>query len=412
MNNSALFWLLLNLLSIAVLAFYSMMEMACVSFNKVRLQYYVTKGYKRALWLNYLLHSPSRLFGTTLIGVNIALVIGSECSRQFYSALGMNPDIAPLTQVIIVVIFGELAPMFAARHYAENVALLGVPLIYASARIMSPLLWLVDLIARFSNYLMKGSKKGEDIFLTQEELLNVLEGDESPSERDSEDFGAVAANIFSLRKKDIRQIMEPILASRALPSNATVQQLRELLSKFDLDYIPLYSHEPSNIVAIAYPQDLLRISDTKRVRDHAKPPWFVSDKSSLMQILKQFRTNNESVAIILNQYGKAIGLVHLDDVLEEIFGKIALNNSFLPGKQSKLMLIEKTFSGETTVGDFNFQFGAMLDEDPSITLSELISKHLGRRPEKGDMTFIAPFELTVKEVTLLGVKTISISTRV
>lgn len=409
--NSALLWLICNLISIVFLAFYSMMEMACVSFNKVRLQYYVTKGYKRALWLNYLLQHPSRLFGTTLIGVNIALVVGSECARQFYSAIGTSPDLAPLTQVILVVIFGELAPMFAARHYAEHVAMLGVPLVYASARIMTPMLWIVEIISRTCNFLMGGSKKGSDIYLTQEELLNVLEGDETSQDRDSVEFSAVAANIFSLRKKDIRQIMEPLAASKALPSNATVKQMREVLAKIDVDYIPIYSHEISNIIGIVYPQEVMRAVDTRRVRDYAKPPWFVSEKATLLQILKQFRINNESAAVVLSHNGKAIGLLNRDAVLEEIFGKIPFNKSTLPGKLTKLMLIEKTFSGETTVGDFNFQFGIMLNEDPSLTLSELIIEQLGHRPEKGESIYIAPFELSVKEISLLGVKTVSISTR-
>ncbi len=119
--------MILNFLSIIMLAFYSMTEMACVSFNKVRLQYYVSKGMKRAIWLNALLQHPSRLFGTTLIGVNIAMFFGSEFSRQFYSSIGLNPDWSPLTQVILVVIFGELAPMFAARRYPEHVSILGIP---------------------------------------------------------------------------------------------------------------------------------------------------------------------------------------------------------------------------------------------------------------------------------------------
>ncbi|MBA3815689.1 MAG: DUF21 domain-containing protein, partial [Parachlamydiaceae bacterium] len=158
MHINATVWLLCNLLSIMVLAFYSMQEMACVSFNKVRLQYYVSKGLKRAVWLNYLLQNPSRLFGTTLIGVNIALVIGSECSREFHSALGINPDLAPLSQVILVVIFGELAPMFAARHYAENVAMLGVPIVYASARLMSPFLWCLGGISKLCNLIVGGKE--------------------------------------------------------------------------------------------------------------------------------------------------------------------------------------------------------------------------------------------------------------
>ena len=92
-------FLFLTISCLIIQGFFAMLEMACVSFNKVRLQYYVSKGQKRAIWLSYLLNHPALLFGTTLIMVNAALLIGSECSRKFYDSLGLSPDWAPLTQV-------------------------------------------------------------------------------------------------------------------------------------------------------------------------------------------------------------------------------------------------------------------------------------------------------------------------
>src|SRR5262245_63138653 len=113
-----------------------MIEMASVLLNLVRLHYYVSKGEKRAVLFNELLNYPSRLFGTTLIMVNSATVFGSEFSREFHEAIGLSPDLAPLTQVLLVLIFGELSPMFAARTHSEHMALLGIPLLYASAKIL------------------------------------------------------------------------------------------------------------------------------------------------------------------------------------------------------------------------------------------------------------------------------------
>src|SRR5271168_1923794 len=119
--NSPLFWLSLTILCIAVQGVYSMLELASVSFNRVRLEYYVAKKIKRAMWLHYLLQKPSRLFGTVMLGVNVALQIGSQTSREFYSSVGLDPDLAPLTQVFLVVILAELTPLFAARRYPESV---------------------------------------------------------------------------------------------------------------------------------------------------------------------------------------------------------------------------------------------------------------------------------------------------
>lgn len=412
MSSSAVAWFLFNILSIIILASYSMLEMACVSFNKVRLQYYVSKGSKRAIWINDLLQNPAKLFGTTLIGVNIALVVGSECSRQFYAALGLSPDLAPLTQVLLVVIFGELAPMFAARHYAEHVAMLGIPIIYASSKLMTPLLWGVSQVTTLCNKLLGIKESTGNIYLTQEELQKVLEEhtEEESSEAEGEEFSAIAANIFSIRHKDIKKIMEPLTNLPMLPASANVKQMEILMSTINVDNVPLYNKDPSNIIGVAYPRDLLRASEHHKLRNYSRPPWFVSETATLMQILTQFRTNNESAAIILNHAGRAIGRITLDDILEEIFGKVKYPYK-KHGIEENLMLIEKKFPGETTVAEFYDQYTILLDKDPSLTLSDLITKRLGHHPEKGESIYIAPFELTVTETTLVDVKTISISTK-
>ncbi len=158
----------------AIQGFFAMVEMACVSFNKVRLQYYVSKENKRALWLSYLLHHPALLFGTTLIGVNTALVVGSECARRFYDSLGFSPDWAPLSQIIIVLIFAEIAPMFAGRRYAEHVAMLGIPILFFFSILLRPVIWLLDLLCRAINRLI-GKSVPAGIYLSREELQNIIE---------------------------------------------------------------------------------------------------------------------------------------------------------------------------------------------------------------------------------------------
>ena len=408
MENQAFFWLFCNLLSIVVLGFFSMQEMASVSFNKVRLQYYVSTGMKRAVWLNYLLQHPSRLFGTTLICVNFALVFGSECARQFHSSLGISPDLAPISQVVLVVIFGELAPMFAARHYPEHVAMLGVPIVYATAKLMTPFLWIVGWISYVCNYFVGGHETDPNIYLTQEELQKILEEKEEDESfrSETEDFNAITANIFLLRGKDARQVMEPIGNIPCLPSNSIVEQVSILLKKVQVDYIPIYHQEVANIIGIALPRDLVRIPNTKRVRDYARSPWFVTENTNVIELLKQFRHNHESVAVILDKKGRAIGIINLDDILEEIFGK---QNS----KQLKQqVIIDKTFPGDMKVEDFNRQFGVTLSKEKELTLTELMEQELGHPPEKGDSIYFPPFELTVKESPLIGVKTILITTRI
>jgi putative hemolysin len=410
--SSALWWFFLNILSMIMLAFYSMEEMACVSLNKVRLHYYVSKGIKRAVWLNYLLQDPARLFGTTLFCVNLAMMVGSEFARQSYEALGLSPDLAPLTQVVLVVIFAELAPMFAARRYPEHVAMLGAPILYFSAKLITPLLWSLGWISKLINWLVGGREAEPHIVLNREDLQRIL-SEQEEEESEGEDFNTLTWNIFSLRNKDASQVMQPIHETPTMPSNATVAQLRELLKKRKTDYILLFHRSLSHIVGIVIPRDLLRISDTQRVRDHAISPWFITRHTKVPQILREFRHNKKSAAIVINEQGAAIGVITLGDLLEEIFGEFRQEaNQDVTKTLSLPYIIDRTFPADKTVGEFNRQFSVVLDENGDQTLAELMEKVLGHPPMEDETIYIPPFELTVVESSLMEIKKIAIKTRI
>jgi len=407
-----LIWFLLNLISIIVLAFYSMMEMACVSFNKVRLQYYVSKGEEKAKKIHYLLAHSSRLFGTTLIGVNVAMFFGSEFSREFHASIGISPDLAPLTQVMIVIIFGELAPMFAARRYSEHVVFLGANALYYSAILMRPFLWLIRLITTLIHKVFGGKTETFDLYLNQEELKKILEErpEEHPSHGSTEEASEIMSNIFDLRKKTSGMVMQPIRTLPVIPANYTIKQIRRILHNTPQPFLILYHRKLTNITGVAFPRDLLRAPENKRVCEYSRSPWFISQDMEIVKVLHQFRSNNQSVAIILNEEGQGTGVLTLDNVVEAIFGeKSPLANSFA---ESKIPIIERTFAGSMKIEEFNEMFGVSLETRGAETLSELITKKIGHHPEEGESIIEGPFELQVKEATILEVKSVTIKTRV
>ncbi len=411
---NTLFWLLLNIFSIIVLAFYSMMEMACVSFNKVRLQYYVSKGMRRAIWLNYLLQHPSRLFGTTLIGVNVAMFFGSEFSREFHSSLGINPDWSPLSQVVLVVIFGELSPMFAARKYAEHVTMIGIPLLYFSARIMTPFLIVVDSISRLCELIVGKKGSSHEYYLTQDELKKIIEekdeGEGYASE--AEEFNIITSNIFNLGHKIAKDVMDPIRKDWMLPGSITVGQFHKQYALKKFPYCYLYHKDPRNIVGLAFPRELIRIPDGKKVRDYSQAPWFVTQHTKVTDILKQFRKNNQEVSIIVDEMGHAVGVYDLKDVLDEIFGES--NVEVGDGEDVtplSFKLIDKTLPAEFTVGEFSEQFGYVLGDIPEETLGQLVQRELGHLADEEESVTVGPYELTVKEVTLRGIKSIQVKSK-
>ncbi len=394
-------YLLLTLLAVAVQALFAFFEMACVSFNKVRLQYYVSIGTRRAIWLNYLLKSPSRLFGTTVIGITTSLVFGSECARRFYESIHLDPDWAFVTQVPLVVIFGELAPMFAARRHPEQSAMFCVPLMIFLARLLTPITWTFDAISRLIHQMM-GKETEAPLFLTREEVRMAFE------EQDigTDEFNAVVSQIFQLKNFTAGQLMIPLSKVQMVSSSATLAEVRHVLSVHYAPMIPIYHRYPHNIVAIATLRDLLRLEENKRVIDSACSPWFVTMGTSILQLLQQFRRNNQSTAVILEPSGQAAGILTLDQILSQIFGE----ESQSAVMEEPTHYIERTLSGDMSVSEFNKQFEADLPEGKGDTLNDLILAELDHLPVKGESVRIGDLEFTIDDPTLRGIKTLSVRT--
>jgi CBS domain containing-hemolysin-like protein len=408
MSDAGLFFLLMIGVCLVTQGFFAMVEMACVSFNKVRLQYYVSRRDKRALCLNYLLHRPALLFGTTLIGVNTSLIVGSECARRFYMALGLSPDWAPLSQVIVVLIFAEVAPLFAGRRYAEHVAMLGVPILFFCSWLLRPLIWALDLLCQLLSRLI-GRPVSSGAYLSREDLQNLIAEREETTTR--QEFNTVVGNIFTLKSKRAKDLMQPLTQASIIPSFCTVGEMRTLVQDKPVAFLPIYHRHLQNIVAVAYPRDLLRLSDNKRVKDYARSPWFITEQISILQLLKQFRRNNQSLSIVLNEKGVAVGILTLDEIVDEIFGRSDQWNSYeemLP--RAYHVVLDRTFESDMPLEEFNQQFKVHLSYTGARTLEEVMTLALGHAPAKGESVRIDQFELTVEEASILGARMIQVRT--
>jgi putative hemolysin len=404
MTGSWEFFLLMMVCCLIVQGFYAMLEMASVSFNKVRLQYYVSTGNRRAIWLSHLLHNPARLFGTTLICVNAALQFGSEFSRRFYDSIGFNPDFAPITQVIIVLVFAEISPLLAGRRYAEHAAMIGIPILYATSIVLRPIIGLFNQLCKLVHWII-GSQEASGMDLSRDELQKILE------EHDQEDFNTIVTKIFTLKTKIAKELMKPLSEIQTVSSQCTIIEMRNLLTLNYSPFVPVYHKSSENIVSIAFPRDLLRQSEHKRVRDYARSPWFITENESIMAILKQFRRNNHSLAVVLNKKGLATGILSLDAIIDEIFGQI--DNWLSLDEASPLLpqvFVDRSFLGEMKIADFNLEFNLNLKGDGAVTLAELVTQTLGHAPAVGESIRIDQFELTVEEAAIRSAKIIAIKT--
>jgi CBS domain containing-hemolysin-like protein len=407
--NSPIFYLMILLACLLIEAFFVMQEMACVSFNKVRLQYFLSIGSRRAKWLNFLLSHPTKLYGTTLISSNAALLLGSEAARRFYESNGLPPDLAPITQIILVLVFAEMAPMFAARRHPEQVAMLGVTVLFVFSKILFPIIKFLDLLCRLINKLF-GVEAKKSIFLSRDEIQKILEERDDQTTDEDDEFNSVVSGIFSIKTRLAKDIMYPISKVQLAPNNLSVGALRQILAQGFVSYVPVYLRNNHNVIGVVYPRDLILIDDQAMVKDHMRPAWFITEGQPLLSILKQFRQNNQIMAVVLNKNGQASGVLTLDEVIDTIFAKKDDWNAIEPQAMGQI-LVEKVFDADMTIDSFNEIYNLNLQCPGAKTLAEIFTKLLGHIPNNGDLVRLENFELIVHSSTIRGPKTILIKTK-
>jgi putative hemolysin len=223
---------------------------------------------------------------------------------------------------------------------------------------------------------------------------------------ESDKVNTLINNIFSLGAKRVKDHMIPLNQMIILSSRATTAEYKELLQQFYSPFCFLYHERPSNIIAVIYPRDLLRQPENKPLVDIAHSPWFVTEQANILQIMKQFRYNKQLAAVILNNTGQSVGIMALDQVSDFIF-----SHDFPDEEQEEpISYIEKTLDGEMLIEDFNKQFNTHLHYEGVKTLSDFIEVILHHHPSQGDVVRIDRFEMTILEVSLKGIKSLSVKT--
>ena len=410
MTDSPLFWLLTTLFWTLVMSFYSTQEMASISCNRLRLEYSVKQNKPWAKWLAELIEHPTKLFTTTLIGVNVALMASSESARRLYEALGLNPNFAPLTHIPFILLFGELVPMFAARTHAEHMSRLGIGLLYLSSKIVSPFSAIVDLCFRqLSRYAVGKETREAAAFLSREELQKLIEEHEiGLTPEHDQQFNAIIGKIFSLRSQEALQLMEKLHNVPTLPFHTSIAQARIEFEKITENYFLIYRHTSQKIIGVIRPQDLLEGNDNKKIGDYVQPACFVSEYINGLELLPLLQEEKTGLGVVINSAGHALGVITIDDIFDELF-TVELDQE--ENKPKQLTYLEKTFPAEMHIHDFNEAYQMHIDPQGCTTFAELIEQILGRNPGVGDLLFIDPIEIIVKETSLFKAKTILIQTR-
>ena len=417
-----LYALLIALVVLLILsAFFSLSETSMMAVNRYRLKHLVKQGHHGARLTTQLLANTDRLLGVILLGNNLLNAAAATLVAVIVSSLFDHSDLALLLGTVCVtfaiLVFSEITPKVIAAAYPERIAL-------ASSYVLSPLLKLFYPIVWFVNLFVQGLltilrlKPGADSNthkISLEELKTlVLEAGHFIRKKHQ----SMLLNLFDLETITVDDVMVPRSQIEAIDLDADDAAIQNQLLTCYHTRLPAYRGTLDNVTGVIHTRRVLNQMKGGGITSAGlekiiRKPYFIPSGTPLFSQLQLFQENRERVGLVVNEYGEWMGLVTLDDIIEEIIGEFTTHSpsqtgSFLAQEDGSVIV-----KGTSLLRDLNRKLGMRLPLDGPKTLNGLIVEYFRDIPESGTSLKIAGHQIeiiqtqgrVVKMVRILAVPT-------
>ncbi len=311
-------------------AFFSGAETALTAASAVRLHNKEKQGDRRAAIINKVRRKKDRMIGALLLGNNLVNILASALATSVLIKIFGDAGVvyATLMMTLLVLIFAEVLPKTYALHHAEGMSLRIAPIIALVVFILAPITETITYIVRFVLKLfgvdISKVAKGSHLEL----LRGVIDMHDGPAQ-ETQEQRAMLRSILDLGDVDIEEIMIHRKNMTMINANLNVRDIVQQVLDSPYTRLPLWKNDQDNIVGILHAKLLLRElnkCDGKMedidLQEAVLNPWFVPETTNLYEQLQAFRERKEHFAIVVDEYGALMGIVTLEDILEEIVGQI------------------------------------------------------------------------------------------
>lgn len=393
---------------IVLSALFSSSETSMMAINRYRLKHKVKEGHKGAIKVDRLLESPDRLLGVILLGNNFVNIFASSIATiiamQLIGEAGIALAAGVLTLVILV--FSEVAPKTLAALYPEKIAYPMAYVLEPLLKLLSPLVWLVNFFAngflRVFGVKVK-SNTADDHALSQEELETLI--NEATSKLPPH-YKYMLTGIMQLEKITVEDVMIPKQDVYGIDVNLPIEDITKQILKSPFTRIPVYrdniDEELLGVVNIKKLLPVIAKNDLtlKDLIKIARPGYFIPETTTLNIQLSNFNENKRQMALIVDEYGNLQGLLTMEDLLEEIVGKLSTDKRLKGDVKAEINDDGSlTFDATEFIRDINKDFNFNLPTGGPKTLNGLIQEEMETLPGVGTCLKIDNYCLEVVETS-------------
>ncbi len=387
-------------------AFFSGSETALTAVSSARMHKAESDGDARAVRVNFLIRDRERLIGAILLGNNLVNILATSLATSVFISIfgttGLANAIATATMTVLVLVFAEVAPKTAAIARPDSFAMLVAPLMRVVVFVFAPVTHVVQLFVRALLHLFGlDVSKDSAVFSAHEELRGAIDLHHSEGRVDKEarDLIRGALELDELRVEEIMMHRKSIeMIDLDLPNDEIIR----LALESAYTRLPLFRGDPDNIIGILHAKDLMRAfwdadgkPDGINFETIARQPYFVPETTTLQEQLGAFKLKQEHFALVVDEYGAIMGLVTMEDILEEIVGEI--EDEYDSPVQGVRPQGDGTLNvdGDVTIRDLNRAMDWNLPDDEAVTVAGLVIHEGQCIPEVGQTFSFHGFRFSI-----------------
>ena len=400
MLSELLPYILAMVFCVIMSAYFSATETAFSSLNRTRLKALSEKGNKKADLALSLEEKYDKLISTILIGNNIVNIAGASIGTLLFVKI-MNGDqeagatLSTVVVTVVVLIFGEVTPKSIAKDNPEKFAIFSSPFLRLLMVVLTPINF---LFTQWKKLISKIFKVSEDTKMSQEELLLLVEEVQQEGSID-ESEGELLKNAIEFRD----QVAEDILTHRtdleAVSLDADKEEVARVFTQSRFSRLLVYEDNIDNIVGVLNIKDFYMNSGItdKPITEVMTPPIFIHQSEKIRDLLNQLRAAKTHIAVVVDEYGGTLGIVTMEDILEELVGEIWDEHDEV--QESFKTLGENTYLADCMVNldEFADCFDVEIESE-SVSLGGWVMEQLGGIPEVGENFTYENLHITVTEL--------------
>lgn len=393
--------LIIIIVCIVMSAYFSATETAFSSLNKIRIKNMAEKGNKKAALVMKLSESYDSLLSTILIGNNIVNILSASLATVlFVKILGDEAGTSVSTAVttVIVLIFGEVSPKSIAKESPEKFAMFSAPLLRVLVFLLTPFNFLFKQWKKFLSLIIKSEEDGG---ITEEELLSIVEEAEEDGGINEQE-SMIIQNAIDFTEQEAIDVLTPRIDITGVSTTATKEEIAKIFTETAYSRLPMYEETLDHIIGIIYHKDFYNYvyNTDKDISEIVKPVIFIPKSKKIGVLLKELQQKKSHIAVVLDEYGGTVGIITLEDILEELVGEIWDEHDEVSQDIEVKSEKECLVSGNANLEKVFEVLSLESDEEhiKALTVNGWLMDILGRVPKENDSITYKDFTITVLEM--------------